>query len=118
MLRRDRLGTRILGDSKMYFNRRAEVWGLMRDALKAGMEIPDDPELAADVTGPLYAFSSKQQIQLEKKEDMKKRGLSSPDCGDMLAMTFAEPITASRSEEEKHDYSYDFPGNPHAWMLG
>lgn len=79
-------------DGAAYFNRRAEVWGSMRDWLAQGAEIPDDPELAADLTGPEYGFSSKQQIQLERKEDMKKRGLSSPDCGDMLAMTFAVQI--------------------------
>ena len=72
-----------------YFNRRAEVWGLMRDALRAGMEIPDVPELEVDLTGPQYGFSAGQQVQLEKKDDMKKRGLSSPDLGDALAMTFA-----------------------------
>lgn len=79
-------------DGAAYYNRRAEVWGLMRDALKANLELPDEPELEADLTGPQYGFSAKQQIQLEKKEDMKKRGLSSPDCGDMVAMTFAVTI--------------------------
>ena len=78
-----------------FFNRRAEVWGLLRDALKAGMEIPNDPELAADLTGPEYGFSSKQQLQLEKKDDMKRRGLSSPDCGDAAAMTFAVELAPS-----------------------
>lgn len=84
-------------DGAAYYNRRAEVWGLMRDALKSNMQIPDDPELEADLTGPQYGFSSKQQVQLEKKEDMKKRGLSSPDCGDCLAMTFA--VNVSKREE-------------------
>ena len=76
-------------DGEVYFNRRAELWGLMRDALKAGFEIPNDRELTDDIIGPEYGFDAKQRIQLEKKEDMKKRGLSSPDCGDALAMTFA-----------------------------
>jgi hypothetical protein len=40
------------------------------------MEIPDDPELVSDLTAPKYFFSNKQQIQLERKEDMKKRGLA------------------------------------------
>jgi hypothetical protein len=75
------------GDTFMYFNWRAEAWGLMRKWLEEG-DIPDDPELASDLTGPEYFFSSKNQIQLERKEDMKKRGLASPDIGDMLAMTF------------------------------
>ena len=83
-------------DPAAYFNRRAEVWGLMRDWLGSGAEIPDDPELASDLTCPEYGFSNKQQIQLERKEDMKKRGLASPDCGDMLAMTFSVQIAAPK----------------------
>lgn len=79
-------------DPAQYFNKRAEVWGLMRAWLVEGAQIPDDPELGADLTGPEYGFSAKQQIQLEKKENMKERGLASPDCGDMLAMTFAVTI--------------------------
>lgn len=79
-------------DGNMYFNRRAEVWGAMRDWLGAQAEIPDDPQLEVDLTAPEYGFSAKQQIQLERKEDMKKRGLASPDRGDMLAMTFAVKV--------------------------
>ena len=91
------------GDQFMYFNKRAEVWGRMRDWLCTG-QIPDDPELAADLTGPEYYHSSKNQIQLEKKEDMKKRGLASPDCGDMLAMTFGgTPIPKTREEALRED---------------
>jgi hypothetical protein len=52
-------GGRRAHDPKLYFNRRAEVWGLMRDALTAGMGIPNDPELESDLTGPQYGFSSK-----------------------------------------------------------
>jgi hypothetical protein len=86
------------GDGFMYFNRRAEMWGAMRDWLVTG-SIPDDPELEVDLTGPEYFFSAKNQIQLEKKEDMKKRGLASPDCGDMLAMSFAcDPTPKTREE--------------------
>jgi len=65
-------------DSNAYYNKRAECWMLMRDWLKAGAEIPDDPELAIDLSGPDYGFSNKNQIQLEKKESMKDRGLASP----------------------------------------
>ena len=61
----------------------------MREALRVGIELPDDRELRDDLIGPEYGFTAKNQIQLEKKEDMKRRGLSSPDCGDALSMTFA-----------------------------
>jgi hypothetical protein len=44
------------------------------------------------------------QIILEKKEDMKKRGLSSPDNGDALALTFALPVApkAMQAQEAEH----------------
>lgn len=74
-----------------YANLRAEMWGLMRDWL-ATATLPEDSELAADLEGVEYGFTARNQIQLEKKEDMKKRGLSSPDHGDALALTFAMPV--------------------------
>jgi hypothetical protein len=43
----------------------------MLDWLTAGAQIPDDPELEVDLTCPQYGYSSKSQIQLERKEDMK-----------------------------------------------
>jgi hypothetical protein len=98
-----------------YFNRRAELWGLMREWLAAGAEIPDDPELASDLCSPEYYFSPKSQIQLESKEDMKARGLASPDAADMLAMTFQVKINAPVKEAKIQEYRY--PGeNALAWM--
>jgi hypothetical protein len=71
----------------------------MRDWLSAG-SIPDDEELEADLTGPEYFHSAKNQIQLEKKEDMKKRSLASPDLGDTLAMSFFA-ITLGKTQLER-----------------
>lgn len=100
---------------QMYFNKRAEVWGTMGEALKAGMELPPDPELASDLTGPMYTFTSKQQVQLEKKDDMKKRGLSSPDLGDMLAMTFAVRVVPRPKQEPQVRYIYPSQSD-NGWM--
>lgn len=86
-------------DDRKYFNKRAECWGRMRDWLKDGGSIPYDPELEADLTGPQYGMDKNGRFQLEKKDDMKKRGLSSPDCGDSLGLTFAQ-VLASPSNEE------------------
>ena len=100
-------------DSNAYYNKRAECWMRMRDWLKAGAEIPDDPELAIDLFGPEYGFSNKNQIQLEKKESMKDRGLASPDLGDALAMTFAVKVAAR--PKRKPQLIYTFP-SANAWM--
>jgi hypothetical protein len=40
---------------------------------------PRRSELEVDLTGVQYGYGSKQQIQLEKKEDMKRTGMASPD---------------------------------------
>lgn len=80
-------------DDARYANVRAEMWSTMRDALKAGMELPDDRELTEELTGPEYYFTNKQQLILEKKDDMKSRGLASPDNAEALALTFAHGIT-------------------------
>ena len=77
----------------LHVNKRTEMWCALHDWLKNGGALPADPELAADLTGPEYGFTGdKGQIALEKKADMKKRGLASPDCGDSLALTFALPV--------------------------
>jgi hypothetical protein len=39
--------------------------------------------------------NGKDAILLERKQDMKKRGLSSPDDGDALALTFSYPVAAT-----------------------
>lgn len=72
-----------------YVNRRAEYWSLMRDWLFDEGCIPDG-DLFTQLTTILYTMDRhEQRIKLEAKEDMKKRGLPSPDDADMLALTFA-----------------------------
>jgi hypothetical protein len=73
-------------------NKRSEMWTNMRGWLVGG-SIPDDDRIAIDLTGVEYGYAADQtSILLEKKEHMKARGLASPDDGDALALTFAEPV--------------------------
>jgi hypothetical protein len=80
-----------------FLNKRAEMWNLMKQWLKEGGAIPNDPVLCAELTGPEYYVkaigANAGKIVLEAKEDMKKRGLSSPNRADCLALTFALPVT-------------------------
>lgn len=78
-------------DPRRHANKRAEMWDLMREWLKGGC-IPEDEQLATDLTGVEYGFTATDQVQLERKQDMKRRGLASPDDGDALAVTFAFPV--------------------------
>jgi hypothetical protein len=77
--------------------------------------------LEVDLVGPQYDYSAQPPIQLEKKEDMKRRGLASPDMGDTLAMTFAVTVRIRDDDDPdsfwKHlaRYRYRSP-YPQSWM--
>jgi hypothetical protein len=73
-------------------NRRAEMWLNMRNALQEGrFSIPDDDGLHADLTSCGYKYDSSGRLVLESKQDMRKRGMPSPDSADAMALTFSEP---------------------------
>lgn len=80
-------------DEKRYMNKRAEMWGCVKDWLTAvPVEVPDSDELQADLTQIRYAYDSDNRLKMEKKEDMKKRGFRSTDLADSLGLTFAKPV--------------------------
>ena len=82
-----------------YFNKRAEIWGELRDWLKgAALQnfiIDKDYTIVDDLTTTQFYFNSKDQIQLEPKEEIKRREGRSPDIADALACTFAMPYLHS-----------------------
>lgn len=84
-------------DEKSYKSRTAEMWGLMRDWLFNGGCIKDHPVLESDLTNRLYDHNDKNQLLLERKKDMKSRGLASPDWGDALGLTFAQKVPPLQS---------------------
>jgi hypothetical protein len=71
-------------------NKRAECWLKMREWLRAGA-IPADAQLMAELCAPEFS-EAPAGILIERKSDMKSRGLSSPDSADALSLTFAYPI--------------------------
>jgi hypothetical protein len=83
-----------------FYNRRAEIWYAMREWIQDGGDLPNDLELVTDLTGIEYAFDGKQRYVLETKEDMKERGLDSPDTADALALTFHSPVAPSKAKKD------------------
>ena len=92
----DAIGFATGDEGVRYANKRAEIWGSMRAWLKGG-SIPNDQDLKAQLVGPTYTFNLRNEILLEKKEDMRRRGLDSPDLADALALTFSLPVAKSES---------------------
>ena len=78
-------------ESAEYANKRAEIWGEMKKWLQEGGSI-DDESMVDELTGPECFINRAGKRQLESKQDMKKRGLASPNKADALALTFAFPV--------------------------
>lgn len=79
----------------IYANRRMEMWAGLRDWLRAGGSIPDDPALKSDLSTPVYGFDAAGRMMLESKDKIKDRLGRSPDMADALALTFAAPVAAT-----------------------
>lgn len=87
-------------EDKKYANKRAEMWGLMRDWLNdLPCELPDDDALQSDLTGLTYSYDSSRRLVLESKEKAKARGLRSPDCADALSLTFSVKVAPKEAKK-------------------
>lgn len=98
-----------------YGNFRAYMWGRMRDGLTAGLAIDKTPALEMDLTGPGYFHDKRDRLLLESKESMKKRGIDSPDDGDALALTYAQPVTVRKTDVDPIKRS-GMPSARTGWM--
>lgn len=81
-----------------YANKISEMWGNVKEALKHGLAIPKDDALFNDMCGREYGYTLKEGLDaliLETKDDMRKRGLASPDIMDGLALTYAYSVQPS-----------------------
>ena len=73
-----------------YINLRGELWGKMKNWLEQrNCVLPKDDDLLSDLTAPRYTFNSSGKLRVESKDEMKKRGLASPDLADACILTLA-----------------------------
>ncbi|HXG83046.1 MAG TPA: hypothetical protein VNI84_03370, partial [Pyrinomonadaceae bacterium] len=98
-------------DKEQFLNRRAESWWLIREMLKKDeLDLPPDNKLAADLTNIKFNYTSRGQIKLESKDEIKKRTGRSPDRGDALAIALAalnQPVyTQPPGFETEPGYSF------------
>lgn len=87
---------------KQFVNIRAEMfWNLRQLFQNQQIDILDDPELINQLSYLKYDVKpGEQRIMIERKKDMKSRGLKSPDRADALALAFYE-YTGKGSVETK-----------------
>jgi hypothetical protein len=68
------------------------MWANLKKVLEAGRFcLPDRDSLQADLVSVGYKFTGEGKLLLESKQDMRKRGVPSPDEGDAVALCFSEP---------------------------
>lgn len=79
---------------KLYVNKRTEMWCKMARWLERGGILPNVPDLIQEIALPTYEVNERMQKVLESKKDLRERTGKSPDCGDALALTFAEDVTS------------------------
>jgi hypothetical protein len=99
----------LTGDDKLvYYNNRILWWARMKEWLSGGA-IPYHARLREDLLAPRRYYNLKQRMLLESKDDMALRGVQSPDYGDALAHTFAQPVPRKHGDEGGGDVE---PENP------
>ncbi|MFD2172388.1 phage terminase large subunit [Tumebacillus lipolyticus] len=92
----------VADDTEFYDNKASESWAVIKEALQENftdhvqgklptVELPDDGKLITQLTTRKYRMTSKGRLQVERKEDMKKRGLQSPDRAEAVILSFVEP---------------------------
>ena len=89
-------------------NKRTEMWINARSWLETGC-LPRDTLLSAELTAPMFGYTAQNALGLEKKDDLKKRGIPSPDIADAFALNFAYPVMGGW-EEDDDDYD-EGPGH-------
>ena len=73
-----------------YMRMRDELWWKTREWFESlAVTLPKDDALVAELVGPKYKLESSGKIKIESKDDMKKRGVKSPNKADALCLTFA-----------------------------
>lgn len=76
-------------DKARFGNVKAEMWSRMRNWIRDRAALEYHKELFDDLTAVQYDFDKRDRMIIETKEDLRERGLPSPDLADSLALTFA-----------------------------
>ncbi len=82
---------RSANNKERFANLRAELWSEMRDWLYQNdlpVQIPDDDELHGALCSLGFKYRSNEQLLIESKDDLRARGMPSPDEADALSLTF------------------------------
>lgn len=94
---------RTANNKERYANLRAELWSEMREWLyqnELPVQIPDDDELHGALCSLGYKYRSNEQLLIESKDDLRARGMPSPDEADALSLSFCSGVYGMDTQME------------------
>ena len=104
---------------KNYLNLRAELWFAIKDWLaQRDCRLPENDELASELAAPQYKYTSSGKIKIESKDEMRKRGIKSPDKADALALTMASSAASFSGSASYLGYNFKKPLKSRIFRVG
>ncbi len=86
-------------DKERFLNIRAEwFWGLRDRFRDGGIALRPDETASGQLAALKYKFDSRGRVQIESKDEMKKRSQDSPDRADAIMLAFARPTSGKAWE--------------------
>ena len=93
-------------DEERFADLTSELWWNLREMLNPDplanpnpIALPPDDELLGQLTSRRYSYTSRGQVKVESKDEMKRRGLPSPDRADAVVLAFA-PVQDNKFDPE------------------
>ena len=94
-------------DDKTYMRRRDELWFKAKEWFQdLSVSIPDDQELVAELASPQYSHTSSGRLKVEGKDEMKKRGIASPDKADAFCLCLGYEQAYAKGHSFTRDIEY------------
>lgn len=100
-----------------YGRLRDELWFLGKEWFEArDCTIPEQEELIDDLSKPRFTFLSNGKLKVEGKDEMKRRGLNSPDLADAFCLTFASRASIAKSGSA-HKWNKSLSYGKSTWIV-
>jgi hypothetical protein len=89
------VNTSVAADERAdYVNLRAELHFRFKEWLRTGGCLPDDDRLQSELVAPKYRVGTGNRLQVESKDDMRKRLRRSPDRADAAMLSLVDAPAA------------------------
>lgn len=89
--------------NERYMRLRDELWFKCREWFEARDTKLDDDALVSELVGVKYKITSSGKLQVESKDEMKKRGVRSPDLADAFCLTMAAGAERYTDQQINHE---------------